>query len=369
MHRRILFVLALVGFPWNMMTTVGREGLVAQELRPSTAARRILTQRSEGDESTPDRSFRGWWGRRASEYLTSKYLKNHSSIKAAYRGATGPMAKATAEVLGDGKVVALGTVVDATGYIVTKASLLEGKISCRFHGGAEMEAMLKGVSDDYDLALLKVEATDLTAAAWRTEPVTPGTLVAAVAPDGDVIGIGVISAEPREVRGARRSNLRRGWLGIGLGNEDAGVEVTEVMKDSGAAKAGVNPGDRIQSIDGQPMRSMEQVIDTVGSRAPGDTLSIQILRAGQPVTLSAVLQKPPRGDAPEDQWGGGPFSDRRAGFPPVLPHDTVVLPSQCGGPLVDTDGKVVGVNIARALRVMTYAIPADKVRQLVSQLK
>ena len=82
------------------------------------------------------------------------------------------MAKATAEVLGDGKVIALGTVVDAAGYIVTKASLLQGKISCRLHDdGKEMEATLKGVSDDYDLALLKVEATDLTVAAWRTEPV------------------------------------------------------------------------------------------------------------------------------------------------------------------------------------------------------
>ena len=159
-----------------------------------------------------------------------------------------------------------------------------------------------------------------------------------------------------------------GW-GSGLGSGDTGVEVTEVIEGSAAAKAGLNPGDQIQSIDGQTMRSMEQVIDVVGSHSPGNTLSIQVLRGDQQVTLSANLQSPPRGDAPEDQWGGGPFSDRRTGFPPVLPHDTVVLPSQCGGPLVDTDGKVVGVNIARALRVMTYAIPADKVQQLVAQLK
>ena len=365
MHRRILFVSALVAFAWTTATTVWCDGIVAQELSPSAAERLYLTQRSEGDESTWDRGFRGWWNRR-----TSDYLKTHSSVKAAYRGATGPMAKATAEVLGDGKVVALGTVVDATGYIVTKASLLQGEISCRFHAdGKEMGATLKGVSDDYDLALLKVEATDLTVAAWRTEPVGPGTLVAAVAPDGDAIGIGVISAEPRAVRGSRRSTVRRGWLGISLGDGDAGVGVADVTEGSPAAKAGLQPGDQIQSIDGQPMRSMEQVVDTVGSHSPGDTLSIQVLRDDQQVTLSAKLQKPPRMAAPEDQWGGGPFSDRRAGFPPVLPHDTVVLPSQCGGPLVDTDGKVVGVNIARALRVTTYAIPADKVQQLVTQLK
>ncbi len=265
-----------------------------------------MTQRSEGEGSTWDRGFRRWWDRR-----TSDYLKTHASVKAAYRGATGPMAKATAEVLGDGKVVALGTVVDATGYIVTKASLLQGKISCRLHDdGKEMEATLKGVSDDYDLALLKVEATDLTVAAWRTEPVTPGTLVAAVAPDGDAIGIGVIGAEPRAVRGSRRSTVPRGWLGISLGDGDAGVGVADVTEGSAAAKAGLQPGDQVQSIDGQPMRSMEQVVDIVGGHSPGDTLSIQVLRGGQQVTLSAKLQKPPRTAAPEDQWGGGPFSDR-----------------------------------------------------------
>ncbi len=37
--------------------------------------------------------------------------------------------------------------------------------------------------------------------------------------------------------------------------------------------------------------------------------------------------------------------------------------------LIDTDGKVVGINIARALRVTTYAIPADVVQQFVAPLK
>ncbi|MHB8861988.1 MAG: S1C family serine protease [Pirellulaceae bacterium] len=364
MRRRTLFVSVLIVVAGTTLMSAGRERLAAEQPGPADIGQPHLTQRSGGPGPAQNRGLRGWWGRR-----TSEHLKTHSSVRSAYRGATDSMAKATAEVLGDGEVVALGTIVDANGYIVTKASLLEGKISCRLHGGQELEATLKGVSDEYDLALLKVEATDLVAAAWRTEPVKPGILVAAVAPDGDAIGIGVVSAELRAVGGSRRSNPRRGWLGVSLGDGDSGVGVTEVIEGSAAAKAGLNPGDQIQTIDGRPMQSMEQVVELVGSHPPGTTLSIEILRDGQPVKVSATLQKPPRNAAPEDQWGGGPFSDRRAGFPPVLPHDTVILPSQCGGPLVDTDGKVVGVNIARALRVTTYAIPADRVQQLVSQLK
>ncbi len=93
-----------------------------------------------------------------------------------------------------------------------------------------MDATLVGVSVDHDLALLKVDASDLTAVTWRTEPAPPGTLVAAVAPDGDAIGIGVVSAEPRAVPGPKRSNRRRGWLGISLGGGDTGVGITEVIR-------------------------------------------------------------------------------------------------------------------------------------------
>ncbi len=53
----------------------------------------------------------------------------------------------------------------------------------------------------------------------------------------------------------------------------------------------------------------------------------------------------------------------------ALPHDAFVRPSDCGGPLVDTNGKVVGINIARALRVTSYAIPADTVQEVVRELR
>jgi serine protease Do len=71
----------------------------------------------------------------------------------------------------------------------------------------------------------------------------------------------------------------------------------------------------------------------------------------------------------EDEWGGGPFSEVRSGFGAILPHDTPLHPKDCGGPLVDTDGRVVGINIARALRVTTYALSADDVRRVVDELR
>src|SRR5262249_33204710 len=66
---------------------------------------------------------------------------------------------------------------------------------------------------------------------------------------------------------------------------------------------------------------------------------------------------------------GSKLSDKRTGFPNILQHDTVLAPADCGGPLVDLDGKAVGINIARAGRVESFAIPSDTVLALLPDLK
>ena len=66
---------------------------------------------------------------------------------------------------------------------------------------------------------------------------------------------------------------------------------------------------------------------------------------------------------------GSTLSEKRAGFPIILQHDTVLKSSDCGGPLVDLDGKVVGINIARAGRTETYAIPAEALQPIIAELK
>ena len=303
--------------------------------------------------------FQNWWRR------DQQYRKNDARVRAACRAAMA-VTTATLEVLADGQLVAWGTVVDPRGYVVTKASLLSGEISCRVAGGAAWPATLVRASLEHDLALLKVDAGTLTAVTWRTDPVVTGTLVAAVAPDGEAAAIGVVSAEPRAVPRSERYGHRRAWLGISLGEAEAGVAITEVFARTAASRAGLQVGDAIQSIDGQAMRSADEIVQTVGSRAPGDSISIVIERGDQQLTKKAVLGRPQR---EEDQWGGGRFSERREGFPQVLPHDTPITPEQCGGPLVDGDGRVVGINIARAVRVTSYALPADVVQQFVAQLE
>jgi len=53
----------------------------------------------------------------------------------------------------------------------------------------------------------------------------------------------------------------------------------------------------------------------------------------------------------------------------VLQHDTILNPKDCGGPVVNLDGKTVGINIARSGRVESLAIPAEAVLAVISDLE
>jgi serine protease Do len=65
----------------------------------------------------------------------------------------------------------------------------------------------------------------------------------------------------------------------------------------------------------------------------------------------------------------GHVSRRSQVFRELIDHDTVLLPWLCGGPLVDIDGKAIGLNIARAGRVSTYALPSGLVQKVFERLK
>jgi len=66
---------------------------------------------------------------------------------------------------------------------------------------------------------------------------------------------------------------------------------------------------------------------------------------------------------------GTQLSKNRSGYDLALQHDCPLEPKDCGGPLVDLDGRVVGINVARAGRVKSYAIPSSVVRELLESVE
>lgn len=320
----------------------------------SLLATRLTRGAEEGSPSESSRFERRWarnW---------SSHSINSASIKAAFQAAVSDASAATVSILSDGEPAALGVVLDREGHIVTKASDLLGSLTCQPGDGIDHAATLVGSDIANDLAVLKIDARGLKPATWRTDSVpVPGSLIASVAPADELLSVGVVSSEPRRIGGSTEPEGRRGWLGVGLGEGEGGLGIKSVYRKSAAMEAGIQPGDRIVKIDGLSMKDYEQVIEAVGTKLPGKTIEIVVQRGEEELELEATLGKPHTHPLPQDHWGGGPFSARRSGFPVVLPHDSVVHPAECGGPIVDTDGKIVGINIARALRVTTYALPAE----------
>ena len=64
----------------------------------------------------------------------------------------------------------------------------------------------------------------------------------------------------------------------------------------------------------------------------------------------------------------GETSQRRSRFDRVIQHDAPLRPNAMGGPVLDLDGNVIGINIARGGRVKSYAVPVDKLRPLLGDV-
>jgi serine protease Do len=162
-------------------------------------------------------------------------------------------------------------------------------------------------------------------------------------------------------------------LGVALADEsDGGAKVAAVEPKSAADKAGLQKDDLVLSVAGRKIVDAESLVNAIGRFKPGDVVRIKIKRGDETKELTATLGKRPRGGLSRSEIQNtmsGALSNRRGGFPIILQHDTVLRPRECGGPLVDLDGKVVGINIARAGRVESYAIPAEVVQGLLPALK
>ncbi|MBA71696.1 MAG: hypothetical protein CMO73_03385 [Verrucomicrobiales bacterium] len=301
----------------------------------------------------------------------SKNEKDHRSVFAEYKPVVEPYVQSTARIINKkDKQLSLATVVGHGGLLVSKASELPAKgIICELSDGRRAEATVLGADSRWDIALLKVELLGLKPVNLEdSKDVELGTFLAASGLDANPIAVGVASVAPRNL-----SANERGFLGVGMENTDNGVRVNRVQRGSGAAKAGIEVGDIILKIDGKPINSPAQLAKSVSGRKPKEEIKILLRRGEEEKDMTAVLGS--RGQSVQQFQGpdpsaqfGGPLSENRKDFPNALQHDLTLRPNECGGPLIDLDGKLVGVNIARGGRVKSYAIPTSDLREVIAKL-
>lgn len=126
--------------------------------------------------------------------------RSHNRVLAAFRDVVSEASKSTVQITCDGQKAALGAIVDANGFILTKASEIKGKIECQLQDGRKLEAHLVGREPNMDLAMLKVDAKDLPVISWQEadSPVV-GSWLATPGLHKDPVAIGVVSVNARKI--------------------------------------------------------------------------------------------------------------------------------------------------------------------------
>jgi serine protease Do len=310
---------------------------------------------------------------------TTAAFKSNPQVISAFKGVVAKPALSTLRILCDGKDAALATVVSADGYVITKNSELSGEITVQLKDGKAVAAEIVGVSDKHDLAMLKIDAKNLTPIVWASSKTAAvGDLLASPGSGTSPVAVGVLSVASRPVRmrdlPPTLPPANSGYLGVMLDEAEGGAKIMSVMPNSAAFKAGLKANDIVRMISDTEIIDTESMINTIQRHRPGDIVTIKLLRDHVEMEIKATLDKRAPQDLRPDRRDfqnrlGSELSDRRGGFPTIIQHDAVLRPSDCGGPLVDLDGKAIGINIARAGRVESYAIPSEDVQALLAELR
>lgn len=82
--------------------------------------------------------------------------------------------------------------------------------------------------------------------------------------------------------------VRRAKLGIRMAEDEAKVE--EVIDNSAAKEAGVEPGDVVMSIDDNKINGARDLIEAILDKKPGNNINLKILRDNRIITLTAKLK-------------------------------------------------------------------------------
>lgn len=144
----------------------------------------------------------------------------------------------------------------------------------------------------------------------------------------------------------------RGWLGASSvpGSTEHGAAIGAIYEGTPAARAGLQSGDIVEQLDGQPIEDFEALRGRIGTMLPGDEVQLQVRRDGELVTLDVTLDARPESDRLDSlrtQRRGGP-APRGDRLPFRLPFglgpDSSASPesSQPEGPR--TSGRRLGIS-------------------------
>ena len=279
---------------------------------------------------------------------------------------------------GTNKPIAYGTVVGDGTSILTKWSEIERFADMLFVNGAKdqgAKAEVAGVFTEEDLVLLSIpteaaEVEDLTAAKFHLSDLSLGRFLVATRPDGKLAGFGVVGVLERNLRETDKAHL---GIMADFQYSGAGIRIANVHPEYGAAEAGLRSGDVILQVNERKISGLLELKNALSGKSPGDKVTLRIETAGKERDVEVLLSNRPvigqfaggRLNAMERM--GGELNGIRDSFSQVVQSDMKIQSNQIGGPVVDLEGRVVGITMARADRTRTYIMGGAAIEDLLKK--
>jgi serine protease Do len=292
-------------------------------------------------------------------------FKNGEKVRKVFQQVVDRALKYTVEIFVDERSVAYGTIIDSSGLIISKASEIQGRqCVCMLSDATICPAEILAEDPDTDLVLLKIDHAKLPVVEWSDKVQRVGQIVATVTNTETPTAFGIISAP------ARKIPAQKGSLGVSFEKVDNKLIFTRVFNNSSAAKIGVQRGDALLKLDGKVVTDIQQIRSLLNDHQPGDQITLETERDGKKQQLQIRMGEEASVNSREFMTTLllGQINQRRGGFDKVIQHDAPLGVRECGGPLIGLDGKAMGINVARADRVETFALPADIVQLAIARL-
>ncbi|MEM6910120.1 MAG: PDZ domain-containing protein [Verrucomicrobiota bacterium] len=315
-----------------------------------------------------------WPSSSAAQLLNYELRTNGATVLAAFEGLEEVVAGSTIEIhQGRRDLQTLATVIRPDLALCKASELpppsereLHARTSARDRGQVEVLAE----DEQTDLALLRINLPEVVPVRWAesAQDLGQGTWVISSMSKAGKIRAGILSAKTRPIE------REGGVLGVTLSaaeEGEVGLVVKEMTEGGPAAQAGLKIEDLILELNGEAVGDLEAFVEAIKAANPGSEVDL-LVQSGQEekrfsVTLAYRGQLFDRFD--RNQQMSGFSSLRRAGFEMVLQHDTTLAPESMGGPLFDLAGRCLGINIARADRVTTFALPVEVVKRALARLQ
>ena len=146
-----------------------------------------------------------------------------------------------------------------------------------------------------------------------------------------------------------------------------------MQPEYGAAEAGLRSGDVILQVNERKISGLLELKNALSGKSPGDKVTLRIETAGKERDVEVLLSNRPvigqfaggRLNAMERM--GGKLNGIRDSFSKVVQSDMKIQAYQIGGPVVDLEGRVVGITMARADRTRTYIMGGAAIEDLLKK--